>query len=272
MKKPLIKALIGFIIPVAVILLLGSLNILLALGAFLIYLAILAYILRVTLFTVLGGRNYATGKTEQALKWFKRAYESKKAGVRSSVSYAYILLKNADLVKSEEILQKLLAGHPKSEDIPLIKSNLALVFWKKGDLGAATAMLEETMETYKTTTIYGSLGYLLLLKGDLEKALQFNLEAYEYNSTDKVILDNLGQNYYLLGKYDESKEIYETLVAKAPTFPEAYYNYGLLLLQLGNNEKALEMMEKARDCKFSYLSSISREEVETKIQETSLIE
>ena len=269
MNSTLKKALVGFIMPVVVIVLAGMFNLLLGLAAFLIYIVALLYVSRVSIYTILGSRNYSLGKIDLAIKWFSKAHNTNKAGVRPSVSYAYILLKNADLAKAEEILQKVLKDNPNSKEIPYTKSILALALWKKGDLDAATTMLEEVMETYKTTSVYGSLGYLLILKGDLEKALQFNLEAYEYNSTDKIILDNLGQNYYLMGMYDKSREIYEPLVEKAPTFPEPYYNYGLLLDKLGETETALDMMRKALGCKFSYLSSISREEVETKIQETS---
>jgi tetratricopeptide (TPR) repeat protein len=269
MNKTLVKALIGFIVPIAVIYLLGRVNILLAVGTLLVYIAVLLYISRVLLYTMMGSRNYSLGKNEQALAWFKKAHESKKAALNASISYAYILLKTGDLAKSEEILQTFVKEYPKSPQIPNVKSNLALVLWKKGELDAAVAMLEEAIETYKTTSVYGSLGYLLILKGDLEKALQFNLEAHEYNSTDKIILDNLGQNYFMLGNYDKAREIYEPLVEKAPTFPEPYHNYGLLLEKLGDREKALEMLRKALNCKFSYLSSITREDVEAKIREIS---
>ncbi len=269
MNQGLKKALIGFFIPAAAVVLASMVNIWLGLAAFAIYIVILLYTSRVMLYTVIGSRNYSQGKTEEALKWFKRAYDSKKAGIRASVSYAYIMLKNTDTVGAEEILRKLIKDHPSSDDVPYVKSILALVLWKKGELDAATEMLQEVTQTYKTTSVYGSLGYMLILKGDLEKALQFNLEAYEYNSSDKIIRDNLGQNYYLLGMYDKSREIYEPLIAAAPTFPEPYFNYGLLLEKTGDPAAGLEMMKKALQYKFSYLSSISREDVESKIQETS---
>ena len=48
----------------------------------------------------------------------------------------------------------------------------------------------------------------------------------------------------LLGEYDKAKEIYEKLLAKAPTFPEPYYNYGLLQEKLGNKDEALESMKR----------------------------
>jgi tetratricopeptide (TPR) repeat protein len=177
-----------------------------------------------------------------------------------------LLLKNRELDKADEILQKIMGKNIQSQDLPYIKSIKALVLWKKGELDNAAAILEEVIQTYKTTSVYGSLGCMLILQGDLEKALQFNLEAYDYNSSDNIINDNLGQNYYLLGMYDKAGEVYEKLIAKAPTFPEPYYNYGLLLEKQESFDKALEMMRKAMDQKFTYLSTITKEDVEAAIK------
>ena len=268
MNKGLKKGLIGFIIPVAVIVIAYKFNIWLGLAALIIYIALLLYTSRAMIFIIIGSRNYSLGKTEPALNWFKRAHDTKKASVRSSITYAYILLKNGKPIEAEEILKELLKNNPNNQDTPPIKSIIALVLWKKGELDAAITLLEEVLSTYKTTSVYGSLGYLLNLKGDPEKALQFNLEAYEYNSTDNIILDNLGQNYYLMSMYDNAKEIYESLVGKAPTFPEAYYNYGLVLEKLGEIETALDMFKKALDYKFSFVSTITQDEVKLKIQKT----
>lgn len=268
--KGLIKNLIiGLIIPAIVTLVAGTINIWLGIASFVIYICILLYFSRAMIFGMLGSRSYVGGFTDEALKWFKRAYDTKIAGVRTCVSYAYILLKNAELEKSEEVLQQVLKNNPNSPEVPYIKSILALTLWKKGELDAAVNMLEDVISQYRTTSVYGSLGYLLILKGDLQKALQFNLEAFEYNSSDKIIQDNLGQNYYLLDMYDKATEVYVSLLEKSPSFPEPYYNYGLLLLKTGETDKALEMMNKALGYKFSYLSSISKEEVELKIQEIS---
>lgn len=268
MNSTIKNVLIGLIVPAVIILIASSYNIWLGIAAFVLYIAVLVYFSRAIIYGVLGSRKYSLGMTDEALKWFGHAYQTKKAGIKISVSYAYILLKNAELAKAEEILQQILRDNSKSKEIPYIKSILSLVLWKKGELDAAADMLEEVIKLYRTTSVYGSLGYLLILKGDLEKALRFNQEAYEYNSSDKIIQDNLGQNYYLMGMYDKSKAIYEALLEKAPAFPEPYYNYGLLLLKLGQTDEALENMKKALEYKFSYLSSITREEVEAKILQT----
>ncbi|MGI6669947.1 MAG: tetratricopeptide repeat protein [Acetivibrionales bacterium] len=260
---------LGLAVPAIIIIIAWKISIWLGVAVFLIYLAGLAYYNRALIFSMIGSRNYMLGKTAEALKWFKKAHETKRtgAGTRISVSYAYILLKNGDLSASDDILQQVMNSSPAVEDVPYIKSILALVLWKKGELDNAVEMLEEVIKTYKTTSVYGSLGYLLILKGDLEKALKFNLEAYDYNSSDKIIQDNLAQNYYLLGMYDKAEEIYKPLLESGPSFPEPYYNYGLLLEKVGKAAQALEYMKKAMNYKFTYLSSITREEVESKIRE-----
>jgi tetratricopeptide (TPR) repeat protein len=267
MNKTYKYLIVGLAIPVIVTIIAGKINIWLGVAVFLAYLAGLVYFNRALVYSMVGSRNYMLGKTGEALKWFKKAHETKRAGARISVSYAYILLKNGDLAASEDILQQVMNNNPASQDVPYIKSILALVLWKKGELDNAVEMLEEIIKTYKTTSVYGSLGYLLILKGDLEKALKFNLEAYDYNSSDKIIQDNLAQNYYLLGMYDKAEEIFKPLLESSPSFPEPYYNYGLLLEKTGETGRALEYMKKAMNFKFTYLSSITREEVEAKIRE-----
>jgi len=256
----------GFILPVVLVIIAAKINKWLGIAVLVIYLLFLAYRSRAAVYTIIGTRNYGLGRLDEAVKWFGRAYATKHASLRAAVSYAYLLLKNRELQKSEEILKKLIGENSGSEDLPYIKSIMALVLWKKGELGQAVDMLEEVIQTYKTTSVYGSLGYLLILEGDLEKALKFNLEANEYNSSDNIINDNLGQNYYLLGMYDKANEIYEKLISKSPGFPEPYYNYGLVLEKLGNREKALEMLKKSLDYKLTYLSTITKEEVEAAIK------
>lgn len=260
-----ISFIIRFALPVIIVIIAARFSKWLGIAALLLYLLIMIYVSRARIYTIIGTRRYGLGNMDEAIKWFGRAYATKRSSVRSAVNYAYLLLKNADLQKSEKVLMKELKEHPDHQELPYIKSIMALVLWKKGELDQAVDMLEEVIQTFKTTSVYGSLGYMLLQKGDLEKALEFNLEAYEFNPRDNIINDNLGQNYLLLGEYDKAKEICEKLLAKTPAFPEPYYNYGLLLEKTGNKEDALESMRKALDHKFTFLSTITREEVENAI-------
>ena len=77
----------------------------------------------------------------------------------------------------------------------------------------------------------------------------------------------MGQVYHLTGQHEKSAEIYEKLLTKNPSFPEAYYNYGLLLMDTDQLEKACEMLKKAMNYKHSFLSTIKREDIEKKLEE-----
>lgn len=232
-----------------------------------LYIAYMLYSARASIFAILGNITYGRGEMQKSAEWFKKAYMTGKARPNTIISYAYLLLKQGNIDESEKILAGFLNSKPDFDAEMLAKSNLALVLWKKDRLDDAINMLEEVFAQYKTTVIYGSLGYFYILKGDLDKALAFNTEAFEYNSTNTVILDNLGQTYYLRNDLDKAIEIYEKLMSSSPTYPEAYYNYGLVLDRMGQKDKAMEFMEKALNFRFTFLSTVTREEIEAKISE-----
>ncbi|MFU0801186.1 MAG: hypothetical protein ACFWUE_11115 [Xylanivirga thermophila] len=69
-------------------------------------------------------------------------------------------------------------------------------------------MLEEVQRKYNNSRVYGTLGYLLIEKGDLDKALEYNLQALDYDDEDPVILDNLAQTYYFMGDIEKAKKYF----------------------------------------------------------------
>ena len=107
------------------------------------------------------------------------------------------------------------------------------------------------------------------LSGDYEKALKFNLEAYEYNSDDNIIVDNLADTYSLMGNYEEAEKIYKDLINRdpEPRFPEAYYGYGKVLIELGRKSEGIEMIEKSLTKPFSFLSLKPKEDIEKMLEE-----
>lgn len=219
------------------------------------------------IYAIIANYKYKSGDEKGAVEWFEKAYKSKRCSIDSKISYAYLLLKLGDTEKSYQILNEVINSKHTPEEDSIAKSNLALAQWKRGDLNSAIETLEGVFQNYKNTTIYGSLGYFLVLNGDMDRALKFNLEAYDYNNTDKVILDNLGETYYFRGEYEESEKIYKKLMDMSPSFPEPYYYYGKALQSVGRPDEALDTMIRALSCKFSFLSSLKRDEIEQGIKE-----
>jgi tetratricopeptide (TPR) repeat protein len=176
-----------------------------------------------------------------------------------------MLLKYGKLEEALSIFtQQLTSSNLSDEDRFNVQSNYALALWKKGQLDDAIALLEKVIFKYKNTNNYGSLGYLYNLKGDLEKALNFNLEAYDFNNTNGIILDNLGETYYLLNDLENADKIFKELMALDPKFPEAFYDYALVYEKLGDKEKCIEYLKKAMLYKPNFLSAITAEDIENK--------
>ena len=180
--------------------------------------------------------------------------------------FGYLLLRTGALEEARIALAMASMMPAKEQVKNRIKAVRALVYWKEGNLDDAIDTLENLIEDFKTTSVYQNLGLFYVLKGDKEKALDFNLEAYDYNCDDLVIMDNLAEAYMLCDMQDEAEEMYKKLLENEPHFPEAYYGYGLLLIQKGEKEKGLSLMKESLDKRFSYLSVMQKEDVEELIK------
>lgn len=266
-EKPILKLILYAGLPILVIYLLFRINLYMGFASLVIYIAIVILMNRALYYRLRAQAAYAKGDLENTAKWFEKAIPLKKAGLEMKVNYGFILLKQGQLDKAWRVLQESVQQSKTEDEKNLAKSNLALVLWKKGELDQAVTILQEVIEHYKTTAIYGSLGYLLIEKGDLEEALKFNLEALEYNPENAIILDNLAHLYHLRGEMDKAGEIFQKLIEKNPRFPEAWYDYGRYLEDSGRRDEAIEQYQKAISCSFSFNNTISREQVQQRLDE-----
>lgn len=197
----------------------------------------------------------------KTFKFLEKAYLTGKLKPNYILYYSYICLKEGNLDKAERLLNAVFA-HKRTNDIyNSAKINLSLLLWKQGDLDKAIETLEEVGKEFKNTVYFGNMGYFLILKGEYKKALDFNLEAYNYNRDDMIILDNLAQTYYYMGSYQKSEEIYEELMQKNPQYPVPHYNYAKTLYALNKKEKAAEEARLSLGFPFTHLAGASQEEV-----------
>ena len=202
------------------------------------------------------------------LKHMATAFNSGRVDPTSAATYSYILLKNGQIEKASEALDyaELTALERKTwrkgeTRYKHVHSYRALILWKQDRLDDASELLMNLLQDdYKTSTLYANLGWFLIKQNKLELALEVNLEALEYDRTNAII-DNLGLIYLKMGDLEKSREFYDELVEKNPEFPDAWYNNGLLLESEGKAEEAQMMFKKALECKFSYLGTVTKEQV-----------
>lgn len=214
-----------------------------------------------------GSRAYNAGNTEIAMKYFKKAVNHRFAKPYIKSSFGYVLLREGRLDEAEPYLLE--AAVMKTRDERFMYNNvlnLAILNWKKGDIDKAVTMVEEIKDSYRNSIMYEILGYLYIAKGDFDKALEFNQEAYEFNKNDNVITDNLAQSHYFLGHFDKAEALYEEIIDLVK-FPEAHYYYGIIKWKKGDYVAAYDALESATRLKSSFLSIVDKNMITTKFQE-----
>ena len=92
-------------------------------------------------------------------------------------------------------------------------------------------------------------------------------EAYDYNSDDRDIKDNLSICYFRKGEYEKAEKISDELVVAAPNFVEGFYHGIQIAMKLNKYDKAAEYAEKLKECKRSGMTTVTEEEVNKLIQE-----
>ncbi|WP_040949971.1 tetratricopeptide repeat protein [Gorillibacterium massiliense] len=220
------------------------------------------FVNRSVLYIQQGNRAYMAGDIAKSLALMEKAYKINPNRPNHQLNYGYLLLRASKLDQAEQVLEKLLNAQIAPDAKLQARINLASVYWLQNKHTEALSLLEEALKEVKNTLLYGNLGYFKILDGQLDEALALNLEAYEYNDNDLTILDNLAQNYYLLGRLEEAEEIYVKVIAKSPRYAESYYYYALTLQQLGKRDEAREQIAIALEKELPFIPSVKREDIE----------
>ena len=95
-----------------------------------------------------------------------------------------------------------------------------------------------------------------------DEALEYIKKGLEYNKDSNVLLSNEAEVYYKLGNFQKSEELFKPLIESKVNFAEPYYQTGLLAKEIGEREKAIELLEKVIDCNDSLLTTVSKEETQ----------
>ncbi len=153
------------------------------------------------------------------------------------------------------------------DDRAQLLMNYAVADWKLGNREKAVTLLEGAHREHPCGLTYETLGFLYVEIGEADKALQFNTEAYEYDDESGVTLDNLGQLYYrLIGDKVKAKEYFDKAHEVRPGQIDTLWFLSRYDLEAGDQEAALEKLDKALDGRFSPLNYVNKPQVEVEIE------
>ena len=134
--------------------------------ASLIIMAVLIFWRRTRLLCLAARINFRTGNTEKALKLFGIATRIGTLDPEDLMYYGYVLLRSGNISFARDILTRASLDAKKDALKKRIKSMLALVEWKEGNIDLAIELMEDSMVDFKNTNLYQNLGLLYNLKGN----------------------------------------------------------------------------------------------------------
>ena len=220
-------------------------------------------------------------KLDEAMALYREAYAKGDRKFEFLRGYAVLSMRRGDFEKAREIMLEMNKDKSMTpENKQQLRIDFALCQWKMGKLDKAVETMERAASGAKSGTIYNTMGVLLIeqarVTGDFERALQWNLEAYDYDDEDAETLDNLGQLYLSMaeksamnGEEDTAKE-QQTLALdyfrraweeKPDQITSSYY-YARLLNEDGDRAKAKEVLEGIKDIPITAMIQVEKEKVE----------
>jgi len=209
-----------------------------------------------------GMKTYGAGDITRALELLKNSVEAGLAP-KHQLTVGYLLLKEGYPEDAERIFTFLIHNPRGKFNNQHARAYSALIHWKMGRLDEAVEELETLLtENYRSSALYCNLGFFLIEQGNLDRALEVNLEAEDYDEESPVIQDNLGLCYIRKKDWGMAERVYEKLIKTEPAFPDAWYNAAQVALHKGEKERAVSLLNTALEKKFSYLSTLSKTDVE----------
>lgn len=242
---------------------------------------------------------HSKGDYAGACKMYEEAIAAGMNNPRLMLSYSVLLIRMNNFTRAKELLvktQKLpgITGEQKDQ----LFMNYAVCAYKLGDAGKAITLLERQYAKKHSGTMYQTLGclYVEYCAMDKEyvpiipqqkdddvffsaeeahvmtreefagKVLAFNKEAVEYDDTDPICLDNLGQTYYrVLGDKVEAKKWFDLAIAEKSNQIDTLWFLSRYDVEEGKIEDAIEKLEDAAQGRPSPLNYAQPEMIKAEI-------
>ncbi len=234
------------------------------------YIVVLILIFRATVLTFAGNVIYAGGNVEAAKLYFQKAINAKSKSARPYLNLAVLLMRDGHgeealvLLEQAQNIKKLSILDEKS-----LMLSLGSCYWILGRIDEAIATLEEmrTKFDYVNAQVLSTLGYLYMVKDNIDMALELSIKATTEDPADPSGWDNLGQIYFRLDDMDKAKENFLKALELKDTLGDSLYFLGLLYEKQGNLTEAKSCFIKAKSAKITALNTVTTDEILEKYNE-----
>jgi Tfp pilus assembly protein PilF len=227
-----------------------------------------------------------TKKSSIAMPFYKLSYKLKTKNVNVLAGYGLSLLKINQPDKSKDVFEEALLHTNFFLTIKSIRANIAMCYWKLNDIDTAICEYEKLLTEYGSNKIitdklnvdeiinnnpymfamdFTTLGYLYILKNDLERARLYTDVALSQSDKFPPALDNLGQIYYRKKDYSNAKKYFKMAIEESPYMVDSNYYLALIYKYEGNIKRAKELLNVASSCTIDGLSTVTLEDINNEL-------
>ena len=197
---------------------------------------------------------YLEFRPKAALKVLDRALALNPASVKGLLHASWLLGESGRFREALEQNRRALNLDPLST---VVNHAMGQLYYLSRDYEHATLEFEKSLELDRSDP---SLNYSLALpyeqQGQFQEAIILHKKAVELSEGASLYRAALGYSYGLGGMREEAKEILDGLSQDQRTAP---YDIAIVHLGLGDNERALDWLEKAYEARDSQLIYINRD-------------
>lgn len=225
-------------------------------------------------------------QNEAAIAKYAEALEAGMDQPRLLLAYSVLLIRSGEYEQAKALLVKTqkapgITPDQKSQ----LFMNYAVCAYKLGDLERGLQLLEKQHLHQASGLIYQTLGYLYVEKyqpankpaaDDVEavaawdeglaKAKAYLEESVDYDDTDPICLDNMGQFCYrVLSDKAEAKKWFDKAIEEKENQIDTLWFLSRYDLDNGDTAAAIEKLETASEGRFSPLNYVTKEIVDAEL-------
>lgn len=196
-------------------------------------------------YRILLGNLYKAEKDfDGAVEQFEKALEAKasKGIVYNALGYTY--LQTDEISKAEEIFEKALhlEDEKSASDASL---GLAIAKFRLDKKEEAFSVLEAHIKRFgESFAVLQTKGHLLAGADRSQQAVETYLKALKLEPSNARLHESLGNQYFKLGKTDDSEKAFEKSIELDQESAGPYYALGILYQKRGKLRAAAEQFEK----------------------------
>jgi TolB-like protein/class 3 adenylate cyclase/Tfp pilus assembly protein PilF len=166
------------------------------------------------------------------------------------LSFCYSFMGSSGLMQPAEAFAKAKDHTLKAIEIDPnhAESHLSLAtikFYHNWDFDGAEASLNKALSLSLNSSLINQVhGWLLIAKGDFEKAIEKMEQAIALDPLSLPLMSNLGDAYSFAGRFDDALAQYDKIIEMDPGYRRGFEGRGMIYLAIGQYEKAVKDFEQ----------------------------